>query len=95
MADGTSTFTMSGSRAQSGEDPLLPFLRGAAGAPVRIDMGGVELLDTLRLQILLSARREWSEGRTSFELVNMTEGLRGSLRLAGLDPDAFAKETGQ
>jgi anti-anti-sigma regulatory factor len=63
-------------------DRLLGALRGSNG--LRVDLSGVEDLDTAGLQVLLVARREADRLHLPFELGAPGELVAASLAIAGL-----------
>ena len=88
-------FALRGTRARSGEDPLVPFLLGARNAPVTISARDVQRLDAHRLQLLLVAQKQWFSEGTAFQVSDMTPTFRDGLERLGLAPDHFDKETPQ
>jgi len=63
-------------------DRLLGALRGSNG--LRVDLSGVEDLDTAGLQVLLVARREADRLHLPFELGPAGEVVAAALAIAGL-----------
>lgn len=64
-------FSLESSGAAAGPGKLLAFLRSAIGHPVEIDAAPAARVDTLRLQILVSAARQWDAAAQPLSLVNM------------------------
>lgn len=56
------------------------------GRPVAVDFARVTQLGTQCLQVLLAARKTWQDEQTSFEIRNLTDEVRDSLRICGVAP---------
>ncbi len=82
-------------RARSGEDPLVPFLLGARGAPVTVSARDVARVDASRLQLLLAAERQWAVDNAQFRVTDMAPSFRDGIERLGLDPDYFETEAPQ
>lgn len=80
------------SRNRNGQDPLVPFLTGARGSAVTISARNVTRLDSHRLQILLSAEKQWLADGTPFRVTDMAQSFCLGLERLGLAPDHFDKE---
>ncbi len=73
-------------------DPLINFLRGAQSQAVEIDCGGVKIMPSRGLQLLLSAEQQWRSEGLGFAVKNIGESCRKSLTLLGLEPARFEDE---
>ena len=82
-------------RARSGEDPLVPFLLSARGAPVTVSARDVRRLDSLRLQTMLVAQKQWMIDGQPFTVTDMGPAFRDGLERLGIPADQFEKETPQ
>ncbi|MGZ9811309.1 STAS domain-containing protein [Pseudoroseicyclus sp. H15] len=83
------THRMEPQRAQSGADPLYSFLKEASGGSAVIDMSDVGLCDSQRLQMLVSASRQWRAAGASLRLRGAGDAFMQGLTLSGLDPAEF------
>ena len=77
-------------RTRRGTDPLFTFLKRAGKAPVHISARGVQRIDAYRLQILLSAERQWRADEIDFRLTYAGPEFRAGLQRLGLSPDYFS-----
>ncbi len=82
-------------RARTGEDPLVPFLRGARGGQVTISARDVQRIDAHRLQVLLVAEKQWDADGAPFQVTEMSGSFRTGLERLGLRADHFEKEAVQ
>jgi anti-anti-sigma regulatory factor len=82
-------------RARSGEDPLVPFLLGARGAPVTVSARDVTRVDAARLQLLLAAQRQWAADGAPFRVIDMAPSFHEGLERLGVDADQFETEVPQ
>ncbi len=80
------------SRNRNGTDPLVPFLTAARNCPVTISAHDVARLDSHRLQILLSAQRQWCADGLPFRVTDISTSFCAGLERLGLSPDHFDKE---
>ncbi len=79
-------------RARTGEDPLVPFLRGARGGQVTISARDVHRIDAHRLQVMLVAENQWAAEGVPFQVTEMSDSFRVGLERLGLHADHFEKE---
>ncbi|SNR64009.1 STAS domain-containing protein [Puniceibacterium sediminis] len=70
----------------------MTFLQGAAKAPVTVSARDVHRIDAYRLQILISAERQWQIDGTEFQITDMSPEFSAGLERLGLSPDHFDKE---
>lgn len=91
MAD-VQQFKLAASGQEATPEALVAFLQGAVGHPVEIDASPATQVDTLRLQVLLSAARQWDSAGLELKLVNMGDGFRDGMARLGLDPNQFESE---
>lgn len=82
-------------RPRSGEDPLVPFLLGARGAPVTVSMRDVPRLDSARLQLILAAQRQWAIDDVAFHVTDMAPSFEQGLERLGVDAKQFDTEVPQ
>lgn len=80
------------SRNHNGPDPLVPFLKAARKTPVTISARDVDRIDSHRLQILLSAEKQWRADDAPFQVTDMSPGFCAGLERLGLSPDHFDKD---
>lgn len=95
MSDQPSTHVLAASRARTGEDPLLGYLRGARNTDVALSAQDVMRLDAQRLQTLLVAERQWAIDGHAFSLTDMSDNFRAGLERLGLATDHFDKDAPQ
>lgn len=69
-----------------GAAELAERLMAVRGASVQLDGGEVTFAGALALQVLVSARRQWSSDDMPFELVSPSDAFRESCRLLGIEP---------
>lgn len=71
---------------------LQSFLLAHRGSPVRIDADALRRTDTLLLQLIVAACRDWRERGLSFRLADAPDRVTGMLPLLGLRPDMIGIE---
>ncbi|MGY9048239.1 MAG: STAS domain-containing protein [Rhodobacterales bacterium] len=86
---------LSAQRPRQGEDPLMTFLQGVEKGPVTLSVRDVHRVDAYRLQILISAERQWQIDGLEFQIIDMSPAFRSGLERLGLSPDHFDKEAQQ
>lgn len=89
MGSPMNTFEMADRRETSGMDPLYGFLAESQAQPVEIDVGKVENIDLLRLQMLLSAQNEWKASGHEFVLSGAQDAFSQSLAAFGFPSNIF------
>ena len=73
---------------------LKAMLSDRRGRPVALDFANVTQIGTQCFQVLLAAADAWRADDVAFEVRNMPEEVRDSLRVCGLGPAQIgAKET--
>jgi anti-anti-sigma regulatory factor len=72
MTDTWKIFPLPDSYAPAPGDDLQQFLRDNATSPIRIDASQLRRLDTMSVEVLLSAARSWREKGLGFELVQLS-----------------------
>ncbi len=95
MANSLNFHALSAQRPRQGIDPLLSFLKDVGHAPVTLSARDVHRLDAYRLQILISAERQWQIDGLDFQITDMSPAFRSGLERLGLSPDHFDKEPQQ
>lgn len=81
--------------AQPGRHSLLllqGFLSDHRQHPVRIEVGGLRRPDTLLLQLIAAACRDWAGRGLPFRLTGLPERLGTLLPILGLKPDMIGIE---
>ena len=68
---------------------LQAFLADNIGSAVVISATQVRRADTLLLQLLLAARRDWEQRKMSFSVVDLPEAVAVVLPVLGLLPDTI------
>lgn len=68
------------------------FLLAYRDSPLRIDAAALRRPDTLVLQMLVAACRDWTARSLSFQVADMPERVVGVLPLLGLRPDMIGIE---
>lgn len=89
MTQATKSLVLDATRARSGDDPLLAFLRDARHGDVALSMRDVGRLDAMRLQTLLVAQRQWAADGFAFVVTDMSDGFRAGLERLGVPADQF------
>ncbi|PIL20569.1 hypothetical protein P775_08550 [Puniceibacterium antarcticum] len=73
----------------------MTFLQGVEKGPVTLSVRDVHRVDAYRLQILISAERQWQIDGLEFQIIDMSPAFRSGLERLGLSPDHFDKEAQQ
>ncbi len=95
MANTLNFHSLTAQRSRQGDDPLLTFLRSVGKAPVTLSARDVHRLDAYRLQILISAERQWQMDGLEFQVTDMSPAFRAGLERLGMPPEHFEKDTQQ
>lgn len=85
-------FTMTDGNGSDEPAALLDFLRSAMPGPVIVDVGAIGQIDTLRMQVLTSAARQFEAAGTSLVLAGMSDEFRAGMQRLGLAPEHFEGE---
>ena len=59
----------------------------ASQTPVVIDMSAIDRMTTPLLQIILAAKKTYSDNRCGFSVENISDSVRVSLEAAGIDSE--------
>lgn len=74
-------------RLHTGEAAALKArLAECRGRPVTLDFTPVVHVGTQCLQVLMAARQAWTGDGRTFEITNLSAGVRSGLRTCGIDP---------
>lgn len=73
-------------------DPLQEFLKNNSGLPVAINATALRRFDTLVVQLLLVAARDWRRRGVGFTLTGLRPDLDDALRQIGVTDDLLDRE---
>jgi len=73
---------------------LSEFLRANHAGPIRLDLRAVDRVDTLLVQYLVAAARDWTARGLAFEVTGVGDRLAAGWARIGLGPDHLAWQGG-
>ena len=80
-------FSLSSASSNLQDLKLYKFLENNTANAVRISAAGLQKIDSLLLQLLLSAAKAWSERGLGFELTEVPAEFESCFTLLGLRPE--------
>jgi anti-anti-sigma regulatory factor len=91
MTKNYETFAPDAQDQRQNDELLWQFLTSHAATPVQIDLSGVPELTAARLQLLISARKQWIADGVPMAIAGMTQTHRQGLARMGVPEDFFEK----
>ena len=91
MPDSLKCFDLSNGFRIGQGDPLQQFLKENSGMAVVINLSALRRIDTLVLQLLLVAARDWARRGLGFTLVGLTQDVDEALLQMGAREDLLKR----